>query len=297
LLSLYEDLGIRAEYKVLVGDRLTKELEDGLQGGETAISDSAWADFLEESPTPGDCDAIVAHGPSALVAASKAVAPTLLRCELDCSNADAATWQRLRPLARAIAVPKPEYAPPATEASVLPEAIDPLAPGSVDLPVKLAGSLLRSRGIELTRPICFHEFDGWQDSHAVVDALTVPDLQLVLVGDDWQHLGELSDYAASHENVLVLRDVSDVEMNALRALARAGVESRLAGGSELTRLETWWKGTPVVEADPIRIAEVVGDPGLAIELGAEGQQRVRERHLITHLAENELRLLASFQSP
>jgi hypothetical protein len=296
LLSLYADLGVHAEYQVLIGDHLTRELEDGLRGGETAIGDQVWAEYLEELPAPTGCDVVVAHGPGALAAAGKGDAPCLLRCELDCSNADTATWERLRPLARAIAVPRSEYAPPGLSAEELPEAIDPLAPGSIELPVKLAGSLLRSRGIDLSRPICFHRFDAWQDSHAVVDALAIPGLQLVLVGDEWQLLRELSDYAASHENVLVLRDMSDVEMNALRALARVGIRRSLAGGSEVDALETLWKGTPVVEADPARIRELVSDPGLAIELGAEGHERVRERHLITHLAENELRLLASFQS-
>ena len=42
--------------------------------------------------------------------------------------------------------------------------------------------------------------------------------------------------------------------------------------------------------------ELINDPGLAIELGTEGRERVRDGHLITLLAENELRLLASFQS-
>jgi trehalose synthase len=297
LLSLYGDLGVHAEYNVLVGADLTRQLEDGLLGGETAISESAWTQFVEDSPTPTGYDVVVAHGPGPLASASKAGAPCLLRCELDCSNAEAATWGRLQPLARAIAVPKADYAPPGIQVHELPEAIDPLAPGSIELPVKLAGSLLRARGIDLTRPLCFHEFDAWQDSHAVVDASTLPGLQLVLVGDEWDLLRELSEYAQTADGARVLRHVGDVEMNALRALSRAGVESPLAGGSELARLETWWKGTPVVEADPSRIDELVGDPGLAIELGAEGRQRVREQHLITHLAENELRLLASFQSP
>jgi glycosyltransferase involved in cell wall biosynthesis len=64
------------------------------------------------------------------------------------------------------------------------------------------------------------------------------------------------------------------------------------------RLETWWKGTPVVDegnADEVagRIEELVRDPGLAVELGAEGRERVRTRHLITRAVEDELRLAGS----
>lgn len=311
LLSLYEDLGLHAEHQVLAGDetlwRLVRQLEDGLHGGETAISDELWSGYLEDSPAPVGYDAIVAHGPGPLAAATKAGAACVWRCEVDCSKVDAVAWGRLRPLAEACdaaAFPSADYAPPGVNATEVPEAIDPLSPGCMDLPVKLAGSMLRSLGLDTTRPCCFQArpFDSWQDPHDVLDAFEVadiPGLQLVLAGHDreaWQQLRELSDYAERREDLILLKGMGDVELNALRALARAGIESSLARGSELTTLETLWKGTPVVEADARRLTELIGDPGLAIELGAEGHERVRERHLITHLAENELRLLASFQS-
>lgn len=323
LLSLYEDLGIASEFKVLAGERplwrLVRQLEDGLQGGETAISDEAWSEYLEGSPTLDGYDAVVAHGPGPLGAASKSGAARVWRCELDCSGTDPAAWERLRPLADscdAIAMPAAAYAPPGASVQELPEAIDPLAPGSLDLPVKLAGSMLRSLGIDLSRPCCFQArpFDTWQDPHDVIDAFGIaresaPGLQLVLAGDPanddveaWRLLREVSDYGEDEDDLLLLRGVGDVELNALRSLARAGVESSLAHGSELTTLETLWKCTPVVhaegspEATAANLVELVADPGLAIELGQAGHGRVKDGHLITHLAENELRLLASFQS-
>jgi trehalose synthase len=188
----------------------------------------------------------------------------------------------------------------------------------VDLPVQLAGTMLRSLGVDLSRPCCFQArpFDTWQDPHDVLDTFAVareqaPALQLVLAGDPadndveaWRLLREVSDYAETQQDLLLLRGVGDVELNALRALARAGVESSLAPGSELSSLETLWKGTPVVsaseagspEAAAERLVELVRDPGLAIELGGAGHERVRAAHLITRLAESELLLLASFQS-
>jgi hypothetical protein len=42
-----------------------------------------------------------------------------------------------------------------------------------------------------------------------------------------------------------------------------------------------------------RVEELVRDPGLAVELGAEGRDRVRKRHLITHALEDELKLAGS----
>jgi trehalose synthase len=311
LLSLYEDLGLHAEYQVLAGDRplwrVVRQLEDGLQGGETAISDDTWSEFMDDSPAPQGYDAIVAHGPGPLPAAAKAGVPYLWRCELGHDNPDPSAWDRVKPLIDG-----------AQGGAELPEAIDPLSPASVDLPTKLAGSMLRSLGVDLTQPCCFQArpFDTWQDPHDVLDVFAIareraPGLQLVLAGDPghedvegWRLLREVSDYAEARDGLLLLRGVGDVELNALRALARAGVESSLAPGSELTTLETQWKRTPVVsagdagapEAAAEQLVELVNDPGLAIELGEAGHERVRAHHLITTLAESELRLLASFQS-
>jgi trehalose synthase len=296
LLSLYEDLGLRADFQVLTGDRplwrLTRQLEDGLQGGETAITDEAWSDYTDASPAPAGYDVVIAHGPVPLAAAAKAGTTYVFRCELGHANAD----ERLKPLIDGAG------------ATANLEAIDPLSPGAMDLPVKLAGSMLKSLGVDLAKPCIFqaNPFDTWQDPHAAIDAFLeteVPGLQLVLAGDPqaddveaWRRLRELSDYADTKDGLLILRDVGDVELNALRALARAGVNSELAKGSELDVLETLWKCTPVVDAKPDQIAELVTDPGLAIELGQAGHERVKRDHLITTLAENELRLLASFQS-
>jgi trehalose synthase len=296
LLSLYEDLGLHAEYQTLTGDRalwrLTTQLEDGLQGGETAITDEAWSEYLEASPAPTGFDVVVAHGPAPLAAAAKAGTAYVFRCELDTAKAD----ERLKPLIDG------------ADASANLEAIDPLAPGLMELPTRLAGSMLKSLGVDLAKPCVFqaNPFDTWQDPHEVIDAfleIDIPGLQLVLAGDPraddveaWRRYRELSDYADTQDGLLLLNDVGDVELNALRTLARAGVNSELAKGSELDALETLWKGTPVVEANPEQIAELVTDPGLAIELGEAGRERVMREHLITALAESELRLLASFQS-
>src|SRR4051812_27262073 len=63
LLSLYEDLGITAEFAVLAGERplwrLVRQLEDGLHGGETAISDQVWSEYLADSPAPEGYDFVV----------------------------------------------------------------------------------------------------------------------------------------------------------------------------------------------------------------------------------------------
>ena len=54
------------------------------------------------------------------------------------------------------------------------------------------------------------------------------------------------------------------------------------------------EGYLVADADGIaaRVAELVADPGLAIEMGRAGRERVRERFLITRVLLDELGLLA-----
>jgi trehalose synthase len=324
LLSLYEDLGLHTELYGLAGDRplwrLVRELEDGLQGGETAITDEGWSDYLESTPTIEGADVVVIHGPGPLgVKAPKRI----WRPGLDRSNADAATWQRLQPLA-------------ADCPTASGEAIDPLAPACVELPVRLAGSMLRSAGVDLSRPCCcqIRPFDTWQDPHDVLDAFELasqelPTLQLVLAGDPergdieaWRLLREVSDYAHSQDGLLLLtgpEGLGAVELNALRTISRATIESSIAPAAGTTALETMWKSKPLIAAGNVgpahpvednvngyttttpeqtaeRLVELVKDPGLGIELGAAGRKLVEQSHLITTLAENELRLLATVQS-
>ena len=81
--------------------------------------------------------------------------------------------------------------------------------------------------------------------------------------------------------------VGNVELNALQRVARVGLSLRLRSGLTADRLETWWKGTPVVEdgdADDgrrSRSRSCVRDPGLAVERGAAGA-RARARAAPDH---------------
>ena len=175
--------------------------------------------------------------------------------------------------------------------------------------------MLRSLGVDLTRPyVCqTGTIDRWTDPHTAIDAFdrlkeTLPELQLVIAGalpgeggGDMRIAKEIEDYCEGRPDVHVKTGyggVGNVELNALQRVARAGISLRLRPGLAADRLETWWKGTPVVDEDgdeamAARIAELVRDPGLAVEVGAAGRERVRDRHLITHALEDELRLAGS----
>ena len=173
--------------------------------------------------------------------------------------------------------------------------------------------------------------DRWKDPHATLYAFSeakgeLPEVQLVLAGaleaddaDGWRAVKEVSDYAEGRPDVHVLTSyegVGNLELGALQRLARVALQRSIREGFGLAASEALWKGTPVIGGRegglPIqvrdgtdgylladeppevaaRIAELVGDPGLAIEMGEAGRERVRERFLVTRALEDELGLLA-----
>jgi len=102
------------------------------------------------------------------------------------------------------------------------------------------------------------------------------------------------------------------QLGALLLLGRTVIERSLREGFELAPFEALWKRTPVVGGLPLairdgvdgflapeagdaaaRIVELVRDPGLAIEMGRAGRERVREHFLVTAALERELRALAA----
>jgi trehalose synthase len=212
---------------------------------------------------------------------------------------------------------------------VAPPGIDPLDPRNLELESRLPGRVVRPLGVDLERPFCLQilELDRWDDPHAAIDAFRVakaeePDLQLVLAAlldraatESWQAAKEISDYAADTDDVLLLttyEGLGSLEVGALLLLARAVIQRSLREGFELAPFEALWKRTPVVGGVPLtvrdgvdgflapepeqaaaRIVELVRDPGLAIEMGRAGRERVRESFLVTSALERELRALAA----
>lgn len=347
VLPLMRGLGVEVEWRVLSGgpafESTARDLDHGLRGAETAISDEDWDAYAAtwQRLDPGGYDAVVAHDPGAVGAvaarAQDNAACWLWRCHVDASKPDTPAWQRAGPLAGAYdghALPLGAFAPPGLgEVRELRPGIDPLAPRNRELPVKLAGDALRFLGIDLTRPFACQvgALDPWQDPHETIDAFRLakeelPDLQLVLAGDDepdWRIAGEVADYAAETPDLLVLSGyvgVGETELNAMQLLARAALQVSLHEGFGLGASEALWKGTAVIgaprggvpdqvvhgqhgflaegaEAIAARLVELVRDPALGIALGQAGRARVGEHFLITRLLEDELAWLHATLAP
>ena len=313
LLPLMADLGIDVRWRALAGGTHAKVgewLEQGLGGAEFAASDDEWDEWVEESaaalePELVNADAVIAHDAAALgcVAATRSAVPRAAWSRHDDpSAADPGVTERLDALLADVEV-----------ADVGP-ATDPLSPRNHELPRQLSGRVLRSLGVDLTRPYVCQTgvIDRWTDPHTAIDAFDlikrdVP-LQLVIAGalpgegaGDLRIAKEIDDYAANRHDVRVktgYAGVGNVELNALQRVARVGLSLRLRPGLNIDHLETAWKGTPVIdsgEAETIaaRVEELVRDPGFAVEQGAAARERVRARHMITHALEDELRLAGS----
>ena len=231
----------------------------------------------------------------------------------------------------AVMVPHGSFAPDALSNGrlhVAPPGIDPLDPRNLQLEARLPGRVVRPLGVDLDRPFCLQvlELDRWDDPHAAIDAFRLareeePDLQLVLAAlldraatESWQAAKEISDYAEDTDGVLLLttyEGLGSLEVGALLLLARTVLERSLREGFELAPFEALWKRTPVVGGLPLairdgvdgflapdtedaaaHIVELVCDPGLAVEMGRAGRERVREHFLVTAALERELRALA-----
>ena len=350
LLPIAADVGLDVEWRVLFGDgrfaQAMRDLCDGFQGGETSLDDESWDQYLAGCTgaargIPGDADVVVLHDPQTLgllPALADSPARRVWRCHVDASEPEAATSDRLMPILTEChwgVFAADGFWPPALGGDVraIAPAIDPLSPKNMDMPLKLAGHVLRSLGLDLTRPMVCNvaRLDRWKDPHGMIDAFArakeqVPDLQFVLVGAlpgegpaDWRLIREVSDYAAGVEDVRVLSNytgVGEAEVGALQRVSRVQVQRSLREGFGLAASEALWKRTPVIAgtgagpAEQVRdgrdgyltddigqtadhLVRLVADPALAVELGRSGRERVQERFLVTRLLEDELRLLDS----
>ena len=173
-------------------------------------------------------------------------------------------------------------------------------------------------------------FDPWKDPLGVIDAYRmakqeIPDLQLALVGvieaqDDPEAevvLEQVRKYREGDPDIHLFSDPQQVghqEVNAFQTASDVVLQKSLREGFGLTVAEAMWKGTPVIggncggirvqiedgkngylvnspEECAGRIVEFIKDERLRQQIGAAGQETVRQNYLIPRLLRDYLALI------
>jgi trehalose synthase len=218
---------------------------------------------------------------------------------------------------------------------IVPPAIDPLSPKNMALSPEDAAYVCEQFGIDPERPlICqVSRFDPWKDPIGVIDAYravreTRTDAQLALVGsmatDDpegWEFFHRTFRHADGDPDIKILNNLNNVgaiEVNAFQSQADVVMQKSLREGFGLTVTEALWKGRATIGGNvggiPLQISdgetgflvstpeqaaeraiEVLGDPGLAKQLGRAGKERARERFLTPRLLRDWLELMRDLE--
>lgn len=278
-------------------------------------------------------DFVIVHDPQPLplIDHFRRTSPWVWRCHVDLSRPHAETWDYLRRFIDeydAVVVSLPEYLQPMRPPLVhMMPAINPFSLKNGELTEADVRDRLRHYGIPDDRPIVAQvsRFDRWKDPEGVIAAfqLAQVDATLVLLGNvatddpEGQDVFEsLLRHKGERIHILTVEDTALV--NALQRHAAVVLQKSLREGFGLTVTEAMWKATPViggncggirhqiedgvngflvdsVEQAAKRIVQLVDDAPLRAELGRRARETVRERFLLTRLAEQELDLYSAFE--
>jgi trehalose synthase len=348
---LLRDLGLAADWKLITGDdaffSVTKAIHNGLQGAPRDLSPAERETYLANSTRNAHLleetyDLVVVHDPQPLAILQlhgRGAARWVWRCHIDTSEPHEPTWRFVRPFLEGYdtaVFTLGGFVPPdlpITRVEIIPPAIDPESPKSIDLEPGLARRVLLWIGVEVDRPLVTQvsRFDPWKDPLGVIAAYRlvkreVPALQLALVGsmalDDpegWAIYHDIQQASRDDPDVHVftnLTGVGNIEVNAFQRLSQVIIQKSIREGFGLVVSEALWKGTPVVAGRaggiPLQLPDGAGGflvddvegcaertlwllthPDAACALGMRGREAVRERFLLTRLIADELRLYGS----
>ena len=206
-----------------------------------------------------------------------------------------------------------------TEEYIIPPSIDPLAEKNRELSAEEIQAVRERFGLEKERPILLQvsRFDRFKDPVGVIKAYRAVrkynDCVLVLAGspatDDPEGaivLQEVRDYAADDPDIriLLLPPFSDTDINALQRLATVILQKSVREGFGLTVSEAMWKGKAViggatggiplqilhgvtgflvhsVDGAAFRVRQLLNNPEMAIKMGTDAREFVRQNFLIT----------------
>jgi trehalose synthase len=314
LLPLMRDVGLEAEWQVIVGREeffnATKLMHNALQGNPQDLSDEEWATWFRYNEMNAEMlsegwDVVIVHDPQP--AAIRNLVPQkgkhwVWRCHIDLSTPNPATIRKLLPHIveyDASLYHMDQYVPAGLDGNgrvyICPPAIDPLSPKNMALSPEDAAFVCDQFGIDVDRPLITQvsRFDPWKDPRGVIDAYRTvhdefPDVQLALVGsmatDDpegWEFFNDTVEYARGDPDIKILNNLNNVgaiEVNAFQSQSDVLIQKSTREGFGLTVSEALWKARPMVAGNvggiPLQVHD--GETGYLVGSATECAERVKE---------------------
>lgn len=277
IIPLLNELGIRAEWKVIKGDEeffeITKAFHNALQGREEYFEQDVFDSYLacnekNHNEMNFDQDLIVIHDPqpAALINWSRNRKNRWVwRCHIDLSRPNPQLWSFLKPYVEkydaaifSSALFSPELAIP--QYRFYP-AIDPLDDKNRELDPTYVEHILAKYEIPRDKPIVtqISRYDPWKDPVGVIQAFKMArkyvDCRLVLVGDkaaddpEAEKVLETVRAEAGDDpdiHILMFSPSIATEINAFQCASDIILQKSLKEGFALTVTEALWKGRPVI---------------------------------------------------
>ncbi len=345
LVPLLSSLGLKVRWDVLEGDNrffeITKTIHNSLQGNrELKFTEDMWSHYLEinkrNSMRVEEGDFIFIHDPQPLpLIENRRDGVWIWRCHIDPSKGDPSV---LRFLARfiekydALIFSLEDYIIPLRKAYVVHPTIDPLSEKNKPLKPSEILNVLERYDIDPDRLIIgqVSRYDPWKDPLGVIRVYRmvkekVEDVQLVMVGssasDDpesskWYEL--TSREAEGLRDVHLLKDLPDLEVNAIQRSYHIALQLSTREGFGLTVTEALWKGVPVIarpsggiklqvldgvtgylirdlEDAAARVALLLRRHWLSRIMGHNGREHVRSNFIITRLLKDHLRIMTELR--
>jgi trehalose synthase len=258
--------------------------------------------------------------------------PWIWQCHVDLSEPNPAVWRYLRDFVEqydAAVFSLPEYAQGLqTDQRFITPAINPFSPKNREMSDDEIDECLADYDVPTDRPLVVQvsRFDRWKDPLGVIEAFRKAraevDCALVLVGnnavDDPEGGAILEAIESSIDDGMIVLTADDPNLvNALQRRAAVVLQKSTREGFGLTVTEAMWKGAAVIGGnvggirkqiidgdngflvDTIdqaaeRIVQVLKEARLRERLGARARETVRQKLLMSHLVEDWIDLLTTF---
>ena len=322
MVPLMNSLGIATERVVITPPpkffRITKRIHNLLQGANGRLSTRdletyfrCIQDVAEEiNQHQLKADVWFLHDPQLLPLARllprEIVQTWLWICHIDLSTPNQKVLGSLLPLTGdydRLVVSLADYVPnglgESPPVSVVPPAIDPLAPKNIPISEDETLKVVAAAGIDPSRPLISQvsRFDSWKDPCGVIDAFRlarqgVTGLQLALLGlsqatDDPEALDVLAgvkEHAHEDPDIHLYFDPTEIScsvdsfVNAFQTASQVVIQKSIREGFGLTVTEAMWKGKAVIGGNVggIRIQIEDGVSGYLVNSPEECARRIVE---------------------